>query len=506
MFVEADVVTRLVEGETRHFIEAREAVFDKPTNKKARLTRRKNEQVLNAGGMLLSSEKQIAALRETGLAIVVVNSDKSDQIAALEPLIAQAKAGAESITSTENYSHAPSQGDRSSSATIWLEDTARLAEMAPDVEEEASKPKRPKSAAAPSSERCKNFGPNDTGWMKVATTGEGDRAFMQVLSFGGDDSLGEEDVFKALEDLYGIKASLDEDTIKRVAAQAASSPNRVIRGQFLVADAAPGAGDEIGHIDYTFLEGIIGGVELTYVELREAMERAQLSQVLDQNLLTRLVAPGEELAVFMPSDKSWTGLDIFGTPRLQASAEALLEAGRYVQLEGGRYLSKIYGYVCLLDGEISVLPPIWLSSDLMEAHLVYLPQATPGPILIRDWLVHLLEIKGIRHGIDAVAIETLLDDPPGGTEPDAFCVARGSAPGRGEDVRVEFAFELGHEMEQDFGVLDWRGGLEVSKGQLLVKILPATKGRPGTNVAVNPCQVFPAVGRGSWAGRTCAPS
>lgn len=32
-----------------------------------------------------------------------------------------------------------------------------------------------------------------------------------------------------------------------------------------------------------------------------------------------------------------------------------------------RYVAEVYGAVCIMDGEISVLPPVWVSPDLMQA-------------------------------------------------------------------------------------------------------------------------------------------
>jgi len=86
MFIEAEVLSILVDGEVRHFLKPTAAAFVSSTAKRLRLSARKNEQIAHAGGMLMTSEKQIKALQEIGVSEVVINTDKSDVIPDLPEL------------------------------------------------------------------------------------------------------------------------------------------------------------------------------------------------------------------------------------------------------------------------------------------------------------------------------------------------------------------------------------------------------------------------------------
>ena len=59
MFVEADVDSVTVDGQTRHYLVLRDATFKSESGKKLRLTKRKQAQIVHADGMLITSSKQI---------------------------------------------------------------------------------------------------------------------------------------------------------------------------------------------------------------------------------------------------------------------------------------------------------------------------------------------------------------------------------------------------------------------------------------------------------------
>ena len=86
MFVEAEVLSILVDSQVRHFLKPTEAKYVNTTAKRLRLSKRKHEQIANAGGMLMGSEKQIQALREIGVSEVLINTDKSDVLPDLPEL------------------------------------------------------------------------------------------------------------------------------------------------------------------------------------------------------------------------------------------------------------------------------------------------------------------------------------------------------------------------------------------------------------------------------------
>ena len=470
MFIEAEVQNLLVDGEIRHYLEPSEATVETPSTKRLRLTQRKCEQVTQEGGMLVTSNKQIDALRQIGLSEIVINTEKSDVI--------------------------PDPEERPPEIRRKSAPPEPLAELGPDMVpiEELSlelltfSHREEEAGDEPAPGRRRNFGPSGTGWMKVEVEAEGRQAFLQVLSFGGDRSLGAEEVFRALEELYGIRAGVDRKMVGNLVAQAAVSPHRVLRGRFLIARSTQPVPGKIGRIDYTFMEAIPADAQLPYAQLREALSRETLPEVLTRDLPVRLVLPGEELAVFVPAADGPSAQNIFGAARSVAGAQALLKTGPHVRLEGSHYLSEIYGYVCLLDDEISVIPPLWISPDCMEAHFVRFPRVGPGAELTWEWLAELLERQNVRFGLREAAIQELLAIPSEDGETASYPIASGRPPERGEDARIVYAFaaEDGNEEPRPDGSIDLRAryaAATVKSGQLLAEVTPATGGQPGVDLA-----------------------
>ena len=76
MFLEATVVVEKKDGEEQYFLEAKDAVGTGSLSKRARLTGRMHEGVTKASGLLISSSGVASRLRETGLTIVSIDTDK----------------------------------------------------------------------------------------------------------------------------------------------------------------------------------------------------------------------------------------------------------------------------------------------------------------------------------------------------------------------------------------------------------------------------------------------
>ena len=80
MFLEATVVVEDKDGEQQRFLQAKNAVGTGSLSKRARLTGRMHEGIEKAGGLLISSSGVVSRLRETGLSIVSVDTDKGDDL------------------------------------------------------------------------------------------------------------------------------------------------------------------------------------------------------------------------------------------------------------------------------------------------------------------------------------------------------------------------------------------------------------------------------------------
>lgn len=462
MFVVAEVRTLVIDGEMRHFLEPLEANYREATSKRLRLMRRKFEQVAAARGLLMTSSKQIGALGQIGLTEVVVDTDKSD---ILPPNMPTANAG-------------------STGSTGWISGLPRTetrdgATLPPTEEKAPARGTRRVDIAG--TERRRNFGPSNAGWMKleVVETDEDDEprlcAFLQVISFGGDARMGPAEVLRALDEEYGICEGLEMAMIRKLGNQAAASPNRVIRGQFLVASSPRREPDEAGQIDYPCLQGLSRQLPFAEVQ-RKLTESTAAADTVDHTLRVCTVVPGEELALFAASGAEGPP-DIFGQRRAPAVAETLLRAGDHVDVQDDRFVSRIFGYLCLADGAISVLPPLWISPDRMEAHYIHLSdprRAAPTPT--RDWLLGLLDEAGVTYGRQEEAIDRLLAAPP--EDPVPIQLAMGRLPIAGVDAQVVTHF--GGDSED---LAEKHQKSLVEAGSLVAQVTPATEGTPGTDIS-----------------------
>ena len=81
MFLDADVVVEDADGdEPSRFLEPRNAVRTGSGAKRARLTGKMHEKILKNGGLLVSSDALVDRLRETGLSMVTIDTDKGGDL------------------------------------------------------------------------------------------------------------------------------------------------------------------------------------------------------------------------------------------------------------------------------------------------------------------------------------------------------------------------------------------------------------------------------------------
>ncbi|MFH1571624.1 MAG: HD-GYP domain-containing protein [Gemmatimonadota bacterium] len=80
MFLEAEVVVEKRDGEELRFLQALNAVGTGARSKRARLTGRMHERIAGEGGLLVSSDSLVARLRETGLSMVTIDTEKGDDL------------------------------------------------------------------------------------------------------------------------------------------------------------------------------------------------------------------------------------------------------------------------------------------------------------------------------------------------------------------------------------------------------------------------------------------
>jgi uncharacterized protein (DUF342 family) len=337
------------------------------------------------------------------------------------------------------------------------------------------------SSAQPETVRH-NFGKKKHAWMQVEIGGDAQEATLEKLSFEGDTSLGGKDVLETLENQYGFQEeNIDKDAVEDLASRAQASPNQVVSGEHTVARGFPPEPGEPGRMDFPFLDGIDDAVKPHCAALKAAFAEPTLESVLQHDLLTRLVVPREELVVLGPPKRGRPGRDIYGHI---VTGEVQLRAGAHIIVEGNRFLSRIYGYGCIIGEEISVVSPLWISPDHMQAHFIHLPPVAAELTPRREWLLQLLQVRNITHGILESAIEKLCAGALDKSGSASMLVARGAAATPGSDASVEFTFNKNRKTSRYLpdGSVDLAHHpalARVEKGQILGTIQAATTGQPG---------------------------
>ena len=310
-----------------------------------------------------------------------------------------------------------------------MEEVAAEEEAAGEDEEQAA------------GEGKKRFGGMGTAWMSVEISDDGQEATLTELSFGGDTSIDSEALLSALQELYGIKAGIIPERIDELAQVAAANPAGSLRGRFPIArGSAPVAGAP-GRVELEFLAGISTDIRPSFALLRAAFEQPELEAVLEPDLIAYMAVPEEELAILVPPTAGEPGQDVFGTPAIVMGDPPKLRAGSHVRRSENGLESEIYGYVTIVDDILSVISPIWVSPDRLEAHFVHLPQVGLPRRPQSDWLIQVLQSGNITQGIEEPSIERLCESDVEVGHKTTTLLAKGSAPVAGEDTHVDYTFD-----------------------------------------------------------------
>ena len=359
-------------------------------------------------------------------------------------------------------------------------------DSAPSSEEEAaSDPAAQEERPAPAlDDDAHPFGPEGKAWMKVEIPEDHGQATLTALSFGGE-KLQQQAVVDALREIYHIERGFKKKTLKEAIKKA--KKDAVARGAFVVAKSKPAQRGEDGRVDILFQGEVEEPAVLPYQALRDALGRDALDAVLEKDIMTVLVSPGETLARLVPPTPGTPGKDIFGKAIEEPGEEARLTAGVNVTREEAEFVAQSYGYACIIEDVISVVSPIWVSPDFQEAHFIHFPQGRKEPGPQSEWLTQEAQRAGVTSGLDEAAVEKLCAGSIAATDKEAIAIAHGRPPVAGVDAHVDYSFDpskrAGHV--QDDGTIDFRErntAIGVTAGTLIGESVPATPGESGRDV------------------------
>ena len=228
-------------------------------------------------------------------------------------------------------------------------------------------------------------------------------------------------------------------------------------------------------------------------KLLDAQDRGELRRAA-ASTTAWAVRPGRLLAVRV-GEPGKSGITVQGQPIPPPAPEEegrhpLPQPGAGVALapNGADYLASDYGYAGILDGTISVMPPIWIAPDAMSACFLDLPRSPESVPPRPDDLETALASAGVSVGIDDAALAALCNRLASGAAGQALLpLAAGRHPEPPTDAAVAFFFL--HQPQagavQEDGSIDFKErGLfpSVQKDALLAECTPPIPGELGWTV------------------------
>ena len=228
---------------------------------------------------------------------------------------------------------------------------------------------------------------------------------------------------------------------------------------------------------------------LMSMELTELFGVSRIDEGLLQTCQGLAAVPGEILARGIPEEGGEPGLDVFGrtlSPSLETRQERVKPGLRVSLSEEGGYRAEALGYMCLLEGELSVLSPLWMDPEQIKVYWLLLDDQ-PHPVTPE--MVHLcLGELEVKEGIKEDKIEQLVQQVQQGTHKRGmFLIAEGTPPEHGEEARVEILVDLGRRVgkEREDGSIDFREvnfTPNVRQEQRIAQRIPPVSGTAGKDV------------------------
>lgn len=328
------------------------------------------------------------------------------------------------------------------------------------------------------------FGGGSSAWLDVEVSEDGQQATVTALC-PGPETLDLAGLRAALEEQCGIRTGIDEEALGALLAEAQGS--QVVEGRWLVARGTPPVPGVDGRLALTAVEALPEDVNLPYAALAAALAKQSLEEVLADDLLALLVTPGTKLAELVAATEGEPGVDVRGQPNSSPGKACGAEAGPHVSEKDAVFTAELVGYLHLVGGRVSVLPPIWVSPDLLAAHFVHFQTVSATPRLRSDWLQAALQACGVTFGMDEAAVEQLCAVPLPATEKTAVRIASGLPAQHGMDARVDYGVEMEKRAGQLLpdGSIDLRernAAVGVTAEQAIGQVVPATPGVSGRNV------------------------
>ncbi len=235
--------------------------------------------------------------------------------------------------------------------------------------------------------------------------------------------------------------------------------------------------------------------EIRFEDLQNKLKLPRKDDLETFDLRVPIAHSGALLAEQAEGEDSGPGIDVFGEPVAiteEEQEQKTYKAGINVRREAYegriRYISEIYGYPGIIENKITVLSPIWISPDKLEAYFISLPQKDRFVPPRQEEVEQLLEVAHIKYGINKNAIAGISRELPRGEDSEiSVLLATGTKPGLGKEGKAELLFKQGPDpgriLEGEKIDFRERDGVSAAQaGQLLAKRTFAEPGTAGADV------------------------
>ena len=262
-----------------------------------------------------------------------------------------------------------------------------------------------------------------------------DRMEAQLEGVFPDTKLAEvQEALKRERVIWGVQ----EESLKKAVVQADSSGRH--QRDIPAAKGKPAVYLKRKQVEYPFLEGLrqLGTGEPVHIassvlrEIDEVMGYINIGQIRRYGHPIVAVTARSLLMEVQGEDVIEPGRDVFGKPVRTVVGEepSSLKAGvGVIENEAGSITSKTFGYISVIGGSLSVVSPIWISQDRLEAYFINPPHLGERKVPDPEEILEMLKALKIGVGIDREAIAQMCSDlKQGDLRESCVRIARGQPP------------------------------------------------------------------------------
>lgn len=255
-----------------------------------------------------------------------------------------------------------------------------------------------------------------------------------------------DEVYDALE-AQGIVSGIDDqvivDALRRASKTGRMQPKvRVAQGK------SPMGGKRKQRIRFShFAKENIGQDTLTahpaFVKIARMMRLPALHLFGNYRGPVVAVSQGACLAEYEKVENETDGFTVLGEvlkPELDREKSEFEPASGVVVMGDGGFYSERYGYLSLVDQEISVVSPIWVSPDRLNVYYFNFDQMGTRVLPTYEDLLHELDHLGVKFGICRETLKQIASGDPNKLQETCILIAEGRKPGKRESL-TQFFFE-----------------------------------------------------------------